>query len=155
MNVAPKSPDDKASSSASRQDSVAAEHATGGTCCDIDIRIDSRGDVNIYNCSTPGAAGAIAIVVLAYDIITALWAPADPIIRDSFALSASDLEVLTNANSPIPDPRTFKSEEGIVVNVNKTVIPIKLPLEYHETREYVSDDEDSRYEITYRFNRIA
>jgi hypothetical protein len=22
-------------------------------CCDIDIHIDSRGDVNIYNCSTP------------------------------------------------------------------------------------------------------
>lgn len=100
-------------------------------------------------------AGTIAIIVLSYDIITALWAPADPIIRDSFALSASDLEILTNANSPAPDPRTFESEEGIVVNVNATIPPVKLPLEYHETREYVSDDEDSRYEITYRFNRIA
>ena len=99
-------------------------------------------------------AGAIAIIVLSYDIITALWAPADPIIRDSFALSASDLETLTNANSPALEARTFESEEGIVVNVN-SISPVKLPLEYHETREYVSDEEDSRYEITYRFNRIA
>jgi hypothetical protein len=99
-------------------------------------------------------AGAIAIVVVGYDIITALWAPADPIIRDSFALSVSDLETLTNANSPAPDPRQFESEEGIVVNVG-SIAPVKLPLEYHETREYVSDEEDSRYEITYRFNRIA
>jgi len=99
-------------------------------------------------------AGAIAIIVLSYDIITALWAPADPIIRDSFALSASDLETLTNANSPALEARTFESEEGIVVNVN-SISPVKLPLEYHETREYVSDKEDSRYEITYRFNRIA
>jgi hypothetical protein len=26
-------------------------------CCDIVIRIDSRGDVNIYNCSTPSGTG--------------------------------------------------------------------------------------------------
>jgi hypothetical protein len=42
-----------------------------------------------------------------------------------------------------------------VVNVNKTVPPVKLPLEYHETREYVSDAQDSRYEITYRFSHVA
>ena len=41
------------------------------------------------------------------------------------------------------------------VNVNKTVVPTKLPGEYHETREYVSDDEDSHYEVTYRFNQLA
>ena len=44
--------------------SKADEHSTGGDhgthgkgCCDIDIQIDCRGDVNIYNCSTPGGAG--------------------------------------------------------------------------------------------------
>ena len=42
-----------------------------------------------------------------------------------------------------------------MVNVNKTIPPLKLPLEYHETREYVSDDQDSRYEITYRFNHVS
>jgi hypothetical protein len=30
--------------------------ASHGPCCDIDIRIDSRGDVNIYNCTAPAAA---------------------------------------------------------------------------------------------------
>ena len=66
-----------------------------------------------------------------------------------------DLATLTSANSPAPDPRTFTTENDIVVNVNKRIPPLKLPLEYHETREYVSDDQDSRYELTYRFNRVA
>ena len=96
-----------------------------------------------------------AIVLLAIDIIAAFWAPADPIIRDTIGLSVTDLANLTSANSPAPDPRTFSTENGIIVNVNKGIPPIKLPLEYHETREYVSDDQDSRYEITYRYNRVA
>jgi hypothetical protein len=96
-----------------------------------------------------------AAVLIGIDIIIALWAPADPIIRDSFGLSVNNLATLTSANAPAPDPTTFTTEEDIVVNVNKTIPPLKLPLEYHETREYVSDDQDSRYEITYRFNRVA
>jgi hypothetical protein len=100
-------------------------------------------------------AGIALVVMLGIDLIIALWAPADPIIRDSIALSVTDLANLTSANAPAPDPRTFETEDGIVVNVNKTIPPLKLPLEYHETREYVSDDEDSRYEITYRYNRVA
>ena len=100
------------------------------------------------------AAIAVAITV-GIDIIIALWAPADPIIRDAIGLSIIDLATLTSANTPAPDPRTFTTENDIVVNVNKTIPPLKLPLEYHETREYVSDDEDSRYEITYRYNHIA
>ena len=107
-----------------------------------------------------GLIGAIvaaiaAAITIAVDIIVALWAPADPIIRDSLGLSAVDLATLTSANAPAPDPKTFPTEDGIVVNVNKTIPPLKLPLEYHETREYVSDDNDSRYEITYRFNRLV
>ena len=107
-----------------------------------------------------GAVGAwiavIALVLmLGIDLIVTLWAPADPIIRDSIALSVTDLATLTSANAPAPDPRTFETEDGIVVNVNKTIPPKKLPLEYHETREYVSDDQDSRYEITYRYSRVA
>ena len=98
-------------------------------------------------------AGVAALITIGIDIIVALWAPADPIIRDSFGLSLTDLAVLTSANAPAPDRTTFKTEHGIVVNVNKTIPPLKLPLEYHETREYVS--EDSSYEVTYRFNRVA
>lgn len=101
------------------------------------------------------AAAIAAAITLGVDLIITLWAPADPIIRDSIGLSVNDLATLTSANAPAPDPRTFSTENGIVVNVNKTIPPVKLPLEYHETREYVSDDQDSRYEITYRFNRIT
>lgn len=41
-----------------------------------------------------------------------------------------------------------------MVNVNKTIPPLKLPLECHETREHVCDDQDSRDEFTYRFSRV-
>jgi hypothetical protein len=107
-----------------------------------------------------GTTGAIvaaiaAAVTLGVDIIIALWAPADLMIQDSIGLSITDLAKLTSANEPAPDPTTFTTEDGIVVNVNKTIPALKLPLEYHETREYVSDDQDSRYELTYRFSRIA
>jgi hypothetical protein len=99
---------------------------------------------------------AAALAVLAgIDLLIAWWAPADPIIRDSIALSIDDLATLTSSNAPAPDPTTFNSENGIVVNVNKTVPPVKLLDEYHETREYVCDNQGSRYEITYRFSHVA
>ena len=99
---------------------------------------------------------AIAVLItISIDIIIALWAPADPIIRDSFGLTVTDLATLTSANAPAPDPTTFETENGIKVLVNQTIPPLKLPLEYHETREYISDDQESRYFITYRFNRVA
>ena len=45
------------------------------------------------------------------------------------------------------------------INIHHHCAPVKpldkLPHQYREMREYASDDEDSRYEITYRFNRIA
>jgi hypothetical protein len=99
-------------------------------------------------------AVALALVA-AIDLLVAWWAPADPIIRDSIALSINDLAILTSSNTPAPDPATFTSENGIVVNVNKTIPPVKKLLEYHETREYVCADQDSRYEITYRFSHVV
>lgn len=102
-------------------------------------------------------AGIAAAVTLAVDIIVALWAPADPIIRDSFGFSTTDLDRLTSASFPAPPATTFETEGdgGISVNVNTSIPPEKLPLQYRETREYVSTTEDSRYELTYRYNRIA
>src|SRR5215510_14639266 len=42
----------KGSTSDCSKNSTASERGTHGTgCCDIDIHIDSRGDVNIYNCA--------------------------------------------------------------------------------------------------------
>lgn len=102
-------------------------------------------------------AGIAAAITLAVDVVVALWAPADPIIRDSFGFSVIDLDRLTSASFPAPSPASFESEGdgGISVNVNTTIPPEKLPLQYRETREYVSSTEDSRYEITYRYNRVA
>jgi len=59
---------------------------------------------------------------------------------------------LTSVNFPLPLPSEHISPQGIKV----IVTPLeKTPQQYRERREYVSDDEDSRYEITYRFNRVA
>lgn len=99
--------------------------------------------------------GIAVAVTLAIDLIVALWAPADLIIQDALGLSISDLAALTSVNAPAPAPASFTTEDDIVVNVNKTIPPLKLPLEYHETREYVSDDQDSRYELTCRYNRVS
>ncbi len=51
-------------------------------------------------------AGIAAVLTVGIDIIIALWAPADPIIRDSIGLSVTDLVTLTSANAPAPDPTT-------------------------------------------------
>ena len=97
------------------------------------------------------AAIGIAIVALV-DLFYALWAPADPIIFDSIGLSIDDLVELTSASYALPDARSFATEQGIVVNVS----PLdKIPSQYHERREYVSDEQESRYEITYRINRLV
>ncbi len=100
-------------------------------------------------------AGIAALVTVGIDIIVALWAPADPIIRDAIGLSIVDLSDLTSANAPAPAPSTHNSEDNIVVNVNKNIPARKLPFEYHETREYISSDQDSYYELSYRYNRLS
>ena len=100
-------------------------------------------------------AGIAVAITVGIDGLIAWWAPADPIINDAFGLTISDLAALTNTNVPAPEPSTHETASGIVVNINTLMPPVKVPQEYHETREYVSSDQDSRYSITYRFNRIA
>ena len=96
---------------------------------------------------------AIAVaIVIAIDVIVALWAPADPLIRDSIALSITELDHLTSVSVPAPDPRSFTTEHGIVVKVNQGIEPVKKPTEYHEARAYIG--EDSNYEIIYRYNQV-
>ena len=98
----------------------------------------------------------IGLALLAgIDLLIAWWAPADPIIRDSIALSVNDFATLTSANAPAPDPTTYGAPDGIEVDINKTIPPVKGPLEYHETRQYRCADQDSAYEIKYRFARTA
>ena len=98
------------------------------------------------------AAAIGTAIVVAVDLFYALWAPADPIIHDSIGLSINDLIELTSASYPLPPARSFTTEHGIVVNVSPLE---KIPLQYRERREYVSDEEESRYEIVYRVNRAA
>jgi len=104
-----------------------------------------------------GPAGWVAVaigaaVTLAIDLIVALWAPADLIIEDGIGLSTTELVALTSPNFPAPAASTYPTEGGLQV---KTTPLDKIPQQYRERREYHSEDEDSRYEIIYRFNRLA
>ena len=102
---------------------------------------------------TGAIAAAIAVgVVLAIDLFVALWAPADLIIEDSIGPTTFDLVQLTSVNFPLPLPSEHTTPGGIKVKVTPLE---KIPQQYRERREYISDDEDSRYQITFRFNRLA
>ncbi len=98
-------------------------------------------------------AGAIAAaVVVAIDVFVALWAPADPIIEDMIGPSTQDLVELTSVNFALPPASEHVTPQGIKVRVT----PLgKIPGQYRERREYISDDEDSRYEIVFRYTRLA
>jgi hypothetical protein len=104
-----------------------------------------------------GLAGAIAAavaiaVVLAIDVFVALWAPADLIIEDAIGPTTLDLVELTSVNFPLPLPTEHVTPQGIKVKVTPLE---KTSLKYREKREYASDDEESRYEIVLRYNRLA
>lgn len=92
---------------------------------------------------------AVLVVVIA---IVALWAPADLIIEDSIGLSTVELASLTSANLPAPQEVEYTSMGGIDVKI----IPVSKGVQYlEERREYRSDDEDSEYHITLRYNRLS
>jgi len=85
-------------------------------------------------------------------VFVALWAPADLIIEDAAGPTALDLLQLTSVNFPLPLPSEHVTPQGIKAKVT----PLdKIPHQYRELREYTSDDEDSRYEIVLRYNRLA
>jgi hypothetical protein len=89
------------------------------------------------------------VVVLAIDVFVALWAPADLIIEDTIGPTIQDLVQLTSVNFPLPVPSEYVSPQGIKVKV----IPLeKIPHQYRERREYISDDEESDYEVVLRYN---
>ncbi|MDK6076810.1 hypothetical protein [Massilia varians] len=98
------------------------------------------------------AAAIAAAVVVAIDVFVALWAPADPIIEDMIGPGVQDLVELTNVDVALPAASEHVTPQGIRVRVT----PLdKIPGQYRERREYISDDEDSRYEIVFRYNRVA
>lgn len=97
------------------------------------------------------AAGA----VVAFDLLLAIWGPADPIIDDLIDLSAVELDQLVSPATPIPPFKSYASQLHIRINVNRTPPPPKLPFQYTELREYLSAGEMSRYELTLQYNRLA
>ena len=56
----------------------------------------------------------------------------------------------SSSNGCLPSEHTTPG--GIKVKVTPLE---KIPQQYRERREYISDDEDSRYQITFRYNRLA
>ncbi len=90
--------------------------------------------------------------MLAVDVFVALWAPADPIIEDSIGPTIQDLVQLTSVNFPLPAPSEYVGPQGIKVKVTPLE---KITHQYRERRDYVSDDEESRYEIVLRYNRTV
>jgi hypothetical protein len=97
-------------------------------------------------------AAIAALVVLAIDLFVALWAPADPIIEDIIGPTVDDLVQLTSTNFPMPLPSEHVTPQGIKVKVTPLE---KVPGQYREKREYISDDEESRYEIVLRYNLLT
>ena len=118
---------------------------------------DKAGEAVVGIVKKFGVKGLIAVLIAAVVIIViiaivALWAPADLIIEDTIALSAIDLAVLTSANFPSPPEVEYTTNGDIEVKV----VPVsKEVFQYRERREYHSDDEDSDYHITLRYNRLS
>ncbi|KJS10144.1 MAG: hypothetical protein VR67_19375 [Peptococcaceae bacterium BRH_c8a] len=96
------------------------------------------------------AAAIAAAITLAFNFFVALWAPADLIIEDADGFTKLDLANLTSAITPAPAVREYTSNGDIEVKVE----PVSKNVQYRERREYVSDTEDSRYQITLRYNRF-
>ena len=98
------------------------------------------------------ALGIAALITLTIDIIIALWAPADPIMHDVLGFSTSELAELTSANLPLPSADQYAATDDITVEITPLE---KIPQQYKERRTYNSDDEDSRYQLFLRYNRLA
>lgn len=98
------------------------------------------------------AIGIGALVTAGIDLIIALWAPADLIIEDSLGYSTADLTALTSENYPAPADVSYVTAGKITVNPQ---FVDKIPLQYRVRHDYVDQDEDTRYDVTYRINRVA
>lgn len=109
-------------------------------------------DLLVLGLAHPIILAIAAAAVLAVVLFLAAWAPADPIIADTLGFTTVDLAALTSADFPMPDPGEYPTEEDIKVKVTPLE---KIPAQYRERREYISDAEESRYEIVLRYNRVA
>lgn len=98
------------------------------------------------------AVAIAAVIGVAVVAAVAYWAPADLIMEDAVGFSTIELAELTNVGVPTGGIVRGRSSQDLEV----VVTPLgKAALTYNEFREYVSDDEDSRYEVYLRYNRLA
>lgn len=109
-------------------------------------------DLLLLGLAHPIIVGIAVLVVVAVVAVLSLWAPADLIIADHIGLTSLDLAELTSAAFPLPAPSESPTESDIRVKVT----PLdKTPTQYRERREYISSEEESRYEIVLRYNRVV
>lgn len=101
------------------------------------------------------AAGGAVVIVLAAGLLWAAWAPADPIIADMIMMDPLLASRLTTAGSMPPTVTPYEID-GI-----KTEVYVQPPtalssttIRFRVEHQYVSDDEESRYGLTYRLERI-
>jgi hypothetical protein len=71
---------------------------------------------------------------------------------DAIGFSVTELTELTNVDLPTGGITAHRSPQDL----NVVVTPLgKSALTHREFREYVAEDEDSRYEVYLRYNRTA
>jgi len=71
---------------------------------------------------------------------------------DSHRNRCTGLTALTSENYPAPSTASYVTAGKITVNPQ---FVDKIPLQYSVRHDYVDQDEDTRYDITYRINRVA
>lgn len=98
------------------------------------------------------AIAIAAVIALAVIAIVSYWAPADLIMDDAIGLSVVEFAELTDADVPAPVFAEFESPQGLKVSLNPLE---KGALTWREFREYHSEEEESRYDLFLRYNRIA
>jgi hypothetical protein len=104
---------------------------------------------------TIASAGAAVVITTGGGLLWALWAPADPIISDLLIIDPIMAYALTSAGSSAPQIEPY-SRDGIDVQV--TILP-PVPMSDTTTRFrfehiYRSQEEESRYGLTYRIQRL-
>lgn len=95
--------------------------------------------------------GAVAAVLAnAVAFFYALWAPADPIIEDAIGLTLVQLADLTSNSGPVPPQTTTFTPEDIKVIVDS----LEKNVEFRQLRGYISEAEESLYQIILRYSRF-
>lgn len=95
-------------------------------------------------------AAAALVVTAVVALLFAAWAPADPIIEDSIGLDLIQLADLTTTSLPLPPQTITFTPEGIQVVVDS----LSKDVEFKQLRGYISEDEDSLYQIIFRYSRF-